>query len=347
MVHIGGRKGIMTGRELVTRTLLYEEVEKLPRDLWTIPYINMYRKDELRRFLEVFPTDIIHPSGIHYGKSGYTSGKAYRKGTYIDEFGSIWEVLEDGVVGEVKDPIIKSIYDLRKYRLPWEILNEANFSNQIQAYNETDKFVVAGTFVRPFERMQFLRGTQNLLIDIALEEPIFIELRDRLHEFNIREMNLIATQAVDGVSFMDDWGMQQSLLISPNTWRKYFKPMYKEYCDIIHAAGKFVFFHSDGHTEAIYDDLIEIGIDAYNSQLFCMDIEKLGAKYAGKITFWGELDRQHILPFGTEDDVRASVRRIEKSMLGKKRSGFIAQCSWETVTPYANIIAGYDEFNKL
>lgn len=337
----------MTGRDLFIRTLLQQEVDRLPRDLWMVPYIYLHRKDELDRFLQMFPTDLTHPSEMHYGKSRYKSGEAYRKGSYTDEFGAVWEVLQDGIAGEVKNPLIKSMKDLENYKLPWEMLDEADFSHQNQAYKKTDKFVIAGTLVRPFERMQFLRGTENLFVDIALEDPLFLKLREMLHEYNLREMKLVAAQAVDAISFMDDWGSQQSLLISPKVWRKYFKPMYKEYCDIIHAAGKFVFFHSDGYTEAIYDDLIEIGIDAYNSQLFCMDIEKLGAKYKGKITFWGELDRQHILPFGTEEEVRESVRRIGRAMLASKRTGFIAQCSWETVTPIENVIACYDEFNKL
>lgn len=337
----------MTGRELFTKTLLHEEIERLPRDLWMVPYIYLHRNDELEQFRQRFPVDLTYPAGIHYGTSRYTSGEPYRIGRYTDEFGAIWDVMEDGVAGEVKDPIIKSMADLDKYHLPWEMLDEADYSGQNEAYRQTDKFVIGGTFVRPFERMQFLRGSQELFIDIGMEDPIFLKMKEMLHEFNVREMKQMAAQAVDAVSFMDDWGSQHSLLISPATWRKHFKPMYKEYCDIIHAAGKFAFFHSDGHTEAIYEDLIEVGVDAFNSQLFCMDIEKLGAKYAGRITFWGELDRQHILPFGTEEDVRASVRRLGRAMLAQKRTGFIAQCSWETVTPLANVLAGYDEFNKL
>jgi len=88
-------------------------------------------------------------------------------------------------------------------------------------------------------------------------------------------------------------------------------------------------------------------VDAFNSQLFCMDIEKLGEKYAGKITFWGELDRQGILPFGTEDEVRASVRRLGKAFFRPERTGLIAQLSWETATPMSNVVAAYDEFDKL
>ena len=112
---------------------------------------------------------------------------------------------------------------------------------------------------------------------------------------------------------MDDWGSQRSLLISPAMWRTYFKPMYRDYVQIAHAAGKKFFMHSDGHILAIYPDLIEIGVDALNSQIFCMGVEQL-APFAGKITFWGEIDRQHLLAFATPDEVESGgapgVRRI-------------------------------------
>jgi len=334
------------GRELVQKILLHEEAERLPRDLWMVPYIWMFRQDELNQFYEMYPKDFTGPSGISYGKSRYSKGISHRIGKYTDDFGCEWEIMEDGVAGEVKNPIIKTRADLDNYKMPWEILDDMTWNNQTQAYKETDLFVLSGSHVRPFERMQFLRGTEQLFVDIALEDPIFLKMKEMLHEFYVRELKLLAPLALDGISFMDDWGSQKSLLISPAAWRKHFKPMYKEYCDIIHAAGKFVFFHSDGHTEAIYDDIVEIGVDAYNSQLFCMDIETLAEKYKGKITFWGELDRQNILPFGTEEEVRESVRRIKKAILMPKRTGFIAELSWETVTPLANVIAAYDEFDK-
>ena len=337
----------MTGRELFIRTLEHRPVERLPRNLWGVPYIDMFRREEKDRLLKMYPEDLTGVSGFKYGKSPYSKGRAFRKGRYTDEFGAHWEVLEDGVTGEVKDPVIKSKKDLDSYRLPWEMLDEAVFGDHREAYRNTDLFVLAGAFVRPFERMQFLRGSEQLFYDIADKDPVFLRLKEMLHEYNLREMTMISALAADGVSFMDDWGTQLSLLISPDTWREHFKPMYKEYCDIIHKAGKFAFFHSDGHTEAIFDDLIEIGVDAFNTQLFCMDIEKLGEKYAGKITFWGELDRQNILPFGSEEDVRASVRRLGGALLGKGKSGLVAQFSWETVTPYENAAAAFDEFNKL
>jgi len=121
----------------------------------------------------------------------------------------------------------------------------------------------------------------------------------------------------------------------------FFKPLYRDYCDLIHAAGKFVFFHSDGHIQAVYDDLIEVGVNAVNSQLFCMDIESLAAQYKGKITFWGEMDRQNLLPFGTVADVKAGVRRV-RAAFDDGRGGLIAQCEWGKNNPADNIAAVYE-----
>ena len=254
----------MTGRELVLRTLRQEEVERLPRFLWTIPYIPLFRKDELDRFLTMFPLDITFDSGVNYGKSRYSKGEQGYKGEYTDGFGCTREMLEDGVAGEVKNPIIKTAADLDNYLLPWELLDEAVCEGQLERYKQTKEFVIGGSQVSPFERMQFMRGTEQLFLDIATEDPIFFRLRDMLHEFFLRDLRFMGAQALDAVLMVDDWGAQNALLISPQTWRKLFKPMYKEYCDIIHKAGKYVFFHCDGHIEAILGDLAEIGVDAIN-----------------------------------------------------------------------------------
>ena len=78
---------------------------------------------------------------------------------------------------------------------------------------------------------------------------------------------------------MDDWGTQHSLMVSPDVFYKHFKPMYREYCEIAKHYGKYVFMHSDGYITDIIDDLIEVGIDALNSQVFCMDIDELSEKF--------------------------------------------------------------------
>jgi hypothetical protein len=85
-----------------------------------------------------------------------------------------------------------------------------------------------------------------------------------IHEFYLREVEFWATTDVDAIFFQDDWGSQQALLIQPDLWREWFKPLYRDYTDIAHAHGKFAFMHSDGNITSIYEDLVETGVDALN-----------------------------------------------------------------------------------
>jgi uroporphyrinogen-III decarboxylase len=148
----------------------------------------------------------------------------------------------------------------------------------------------------------------------------------RLHAFYVEELTLWAQTEVDGLSFMDDWGSQHAVLISPELWRELFKPLYAEYIAIAHAHGKHAFMHSDGYIADFIPDLIEIGLDALNSQVFCMDVEDLGERFGGKLTFWGELDRQQLLPNATTAEIEAAARRLETAF--HHDGGFIAQCEF-------------------
>jgi hypothetical protein len=156
-------------------------------------------------------------------------------------------------------------------------------------------------------------------------------------------MEMWAASDVDGVAMMDDWGCQDSLLIAPEIWRDLFKPLYREYCEILHAGDKFAFFHSDGYIADVFPDLVEVGVDAVNSQLSLMDVERLAEQLRGRVTFWGDVDRQRVLPFGTLDEIRQSVRRVRRA-LDFGSGGLIAQCEWGLDVPMRNIAAVFDEW---
>jgi uroporphyrinogen decarboxylase len=333
--------GPITSRERVIKALRFDNPDRAPRDLWTLPGIPKYQAAALARLLERYPTDFTTPN-FNYGPAKRARGVPAEVGAYVDEWGCGWEVAEPGVVGEVKDAPLDDISKLAHYQPPWEVLEGADFSRVNAGCANTDKFVLVwGTVARPFERMQFLRGTEKLMIDLAYGAKEMRQLRDIVHDYFMREIALWAETDVDGIAFMDDWGAQNRLLISPKMWRELFKPLYADYCDLIHSAGKFAFMHSDGHIAAIYPDLIEIGVDALNSQLFCMDIEALAAQYKGKITFWGEIDRQALLPFGTPEEVKAGVRRVRRA-LDDGRGGVIAECEWGMDVPEENVTAVFE-----
>ena len=106
-----------------------------------------------------------------------------------------------------------------------------------------------------------------------------------------------------------------------------------------------MFFHSDGCIEAVFPDLVELGVDAINSQLFAMDIEALGRKYGGRITFWGEVSR-FVLGLGTPRDVEEAVARVV-SALYDPRGGVIAQCEWGKDNSPQNVRAVFESWDRL
>lgn len=257
----------------------------------------MFHQAELDAVLGRFPQDFAAPD-FSYGLGRLARGTPNVVGTYVDEWGCPFRVAEPGVVGEVKAPPLARWADLDRFRPPDEILAEADLTRVDAGCGATDLFVKAPTTIRPFERMQFLRGTENLFMDLAWGVSEAVRLRDIVHEFYLRELALWLRTDVDGIAFMDDWGAQTATLISPGLWRSFFKPLYADYIMRIHAAGKFAFFHSDGHILPLLADLVEIGVDVLNAQLFCMDIEEIGRRFKGRITFWERSTANGCFPLG-------------------------------------------------
>ena len=337
----------MTGRERVLAALEHRKVDRVPRNLWALPGVFMFRNQEREAIVQRFPEDFTGPV-IGLSGSRRWKGNPGEVGSYTDDWGCTFEVGQRGVVGEVKHPLLANDYEgLAEWDAPWECMENLRPDLVAEGYEKTDLFVLAGTHIRPFERMQFLRGTENLYLDIASGEPLMMELLAKLDKFYTAELEFWQQTPVDGVSMMDDWGSQRSLLINPKAWRKIFKPYYQKYAQMIKSSGKKVFFHSDGYIADILPDLIEIGVDAVNSQLFCMDMEEVGRQCAGKICFWGEIDRQHLLPFGTEEEVRQGVRRVYKALCPNGPTGVIAQCEMGLIDPPENVAAVFDEWNRI
>ncbi|MCF7890572.1 methyltransferase [Candidatus Bipolaricaulota bacterium] len=339
---------VQRAREMVEKTLDFENPERVPRDLWFLPAVDMFQKEEKREILERFPPDIVkarfEPGTSEVQRNSplpecnNASIERPEKGKrYIDEWGSVFRVAEDGVIGEVKEPVIEDWDELNSFEPPWDYLETTDLSRVDESCRKSEKFTLSGLCGHPFERLQYLRGSENLYRDLIRNRKEVEELLEIIHRFNLERIGMWLNTEVDAVTLMDDWGGENSLLVSPELWRSLFKPLYKEYCDLIHEHDKYVFFHSDGFIEDIYPDLIEVGVDALNSQLFVMDIEKLAAKYRGEITFWGEIDRR-LLALGTPAEVSEATSKAREH-LDDGRGGVIAQCEWGKNNPKENIEA--------
>lgn len=334
----------MTSRDRVVLTLNHQAVDRIARDLWVSAERRLNHADEVAEMRFRYASDIIR-ADFRYPRGHRCKGKRREVGEYTDAWGCTWRVPTRGVIGQLIGPPLAEISHLDGYQPPWEVLEEADLSAANESCATTSRFVIFWSETRPLERLQALRGPEAALADLAAGDAEVRRLLAMLHDFSCREMHLWAQSCVDGVVFMDDWGTQSGLLASPGLFRDLFKPLYREYCEILHSHDKYAFFHSDGNITDIFGDLVEVGVDAINAQLFSMDIEALARDYCGKITFWGEIDRLHTLPLGTAEQVRAAVRRLQRT-LDHGCGGVIAQCEWSAGVPFNNVAAAFEQWMR-
>jgi hypothetical protein len=100
MLSIGGK--IMTGRERVKSCILFKSPDRLPRDLWVLPYVSIFQKEEFDSIMKKYPLDI-GTSQLSPGWSDKVVKASAKTGSHIDDWGSKWYVGEPGVIGEVKN----------------------------------------------------------------------------------------------------------------------------------------------------------------------------------------------------------------------------------------------------
>ena len=162
---------------------------------------------------------------------------------------------------------------------------------------------------------------QNLLIDFY-DHPDFVrELLNTIADYNIAQIQRALTYDIDAVYFGDDWGQQRGLQMGPVLWNKFLLPVLERMYRVVQEAGKYVFIHSCGDVDELFDDLIEIGVNCFNPfQPEVMDIYTLMERYRGRLCFHGGLSTQKTLPYGTVETVQAETRRLVK--IGRK-GGYI------------------------
>lgn len=249
------------------------------------------------------------------------SAEGFKPGILRDEWGVLWDRSIDRDIGIPINTVLEGM-DLSALKVPDPLdpVRYANFELTISA--NPHRYLIAKISRCLFERAWSLRGMQNLLIDFK-QNPAFVhELFGAITEFNLKVLERLGQFPVDGVRFADDWGGQQGLLMSPDTWRSFIRPYLARMYQQAHRQGYDVLIHSCGNISALLDDLIEIGVNVFNPlQPEAMDIESVMVKHSGRLAFWGGLSLQKTLPFGTPQEVKKEVRhRLE---LGRKFGGYI------------------------
>jgi len=174
-------------------------------------------------------------------------------------------------------------------------------------------FIIGDVELTMFEMAWHMTGLQKFMTDMAMGEPYVEALLDRTMEFSIAIGRRLVELGVDGIWTGDDYGAQNGMMISPEMWRRLFKPRMAEVFRQFRAINPevVVMYHCDGAIAPILDDLIEIGLDVFNPvqpNVPGHEPHELKARFGDRLSFWGAIDQQQLLPNGSPDEIDADVK---------------------------------------
>ena len=251
-----------------------------------------------------------------------------KEGWAKDLYGSVWRY--DRRPFHLETPgLPEPTFDGYKWPAPEKFFADAEgiaAANKICDEYKDKRYVIAGLGWGMLEHSWGIRGFENVLMDVAAEPDFFEELLDRLTDQFLAYVDFTCKSLpdIDAVFFGDDWGDQRGVIVGPERWRRYFKPRWAKIYDRVHSYGKVTMSHCCGSVVDIMDDVIEIGLDVFESmqpEARGMNPYELKKQWGDKITFWGCLGSQSTLAFGTPREIQAEVRKLCREM--GKGGGYI------------------------
>ncbi len=317
----------MRHRERVLAALSHEEPDRCPMQIsFTPEFADRLRPSlniasashhnphgggntyELERALgeDLLLTSVGWANNYYAGRDTYTDawGVSWRNSSYSTRFGEGFytemvghPLAEDSAIPGYRapDPDAEDLYAEAEW-----VLN--TFKNEY--------WIVGVTVTTIFETAWALRGYEKLLMDFVTDPDAADAILDIPNAYHLRAAEKLTRMGVDMIWIGDDIGTQSSMLMSPDTWRRFLKPRMAGFISTIKAINPAlkVAYHSDGCIYPVIPELIEIGVDVLNPvQPRSMDPVLLKEKYGRQLCFWGTIDEQHTLPFGGPEDVKQEV----------------------------------------
>ena len=332
---------MMRHRDRVLTALSHEEPDRCPMQISFTP-----------EFASRLRTDLLHKTGSshnpHGGGNTYELEQALgedmlltsvgwansyymQPGNYTDEWGIGWKQCEyttrygKGSYTEISSHPLAHDDALETYRPPDpnrpELYQDA--ARTLQAFKQ-EYWIVGVTVTTIFECAWALRGLEQLMMDFAFNPEIAERILEIPYQFHLAAAKKLVQMGVDMIWVGDDVGTQSAMMISPQCWRRFLKPRMATFISEIKALNPQlkVAYHSDGMIAPIIPELVEIGVDILNPiQPACMDPAQIKRQFGHRLCFWGSIDEQHTLPFGTPADVQREI--LERLNTIGKNGGLI------------------------
>lgn len=339
----------MTPRERVCRAIEFRRPDKLPIRYSSDPE----RSDYIG--LKLTPPRGWQPPARDGQQTHYTDGHrapSLMQATTVgvDEWGSVWQEHELTSLGQVKGVPIRQWSDLETYTFP-DPFAPGRFDEALPVIERyQDRYLVGSIGLMGYNRLLFLRGFEDLMMDLLAEPERAARLADGVFSFMKGIASGWAERGAQAVGFGDDLGSEQGTLMSPALFRSFFKPRYADFCAHCHALGLHAVLHSCGNVWDIIPDLIEAGFDVLNlEQPNVFGLQRLGETYGGKVCFLTNPDSQTTIPLKSPAEVAEETRQVVRA-LATEKGGLIANadCTWNHgYTPQENLAAMAQAFEEM
>ena len=272
---------------------------------------------------------------------------------YTDDFGCVWMTTLDGLTGTVKGHPLADWDAFAGYRFPDpEVcmgigpIDWTAEAEKIAAEKARGGFVSRGLrHGHTFLQLSDIRGYENLLLDMADEEPLLDELIAGVEAFNLAIVQRWLDLGADEIRYAEDLGMQEGPMLSPDMFRQYIKPSYRRLMQPALDRGRIVHMHSDGDIRLLVDDILDDGVQVINLQDLVNGIDWIADRFRGKLCVELDIDRQHVTVSGTPQDIDALIRR-EVSAIGTPQGGLAMIFGLYPGTPLENAAALMDAMER-
>lgn len=339
-----------------------QEPDRVPIDVWYTPEMREKMAENLRPTEKGYPNGELSPDPLQLylendllittigpAASYYKSDEDY----YEDEWGIGWRKVDydKGSYTEPHHHPLASLEDPEEIIIP-DFSEDSRYEEARHFVdNYGDSHAIVGEIsCTIFELSWYLRGFSQVLQDFHKNRDFLHAYFNKLKQWALTAGRKLVEAGVDIIFMGDDVGSQDQMLISPETFRDFLKPIYAELFKSFREINPDVkiAFHTDGNVFPIVEDYIEIGLDILNPvQPQALSPDKLKQEFGDRLTLWGSIDNQKTIPFGTTEEVRDEViSRLKKVAPG---GGLILgpSHSVQPDTPVENMMTFYETVKEL
>jgi len=339
----------MTARENVLKAVRFDRPDYIPMTVHINPACwHHYDQHVLQTLIESHP--VLFP-GFKRSETvtpPYALNQRQRE-PYTDPWGCVWETTDNGITGSVRRHPLEDWNRFAEYEAPDPAKTDGtNPADWPRIHARVDQQRRHGELVRgglthghTFLRLQDIRGFENLTFDMADEEPKLSALIEMVENFNHQYVIRWLALEPDMMSYPEDLGMQIGPMLSPQSFRKYIKPVYQRLMAPARDRGCIVHMHSDGDIRTLADDLIDGGVEVINLQDLVNGLDWI----AGRTCIELDIDRQFITARGTPEQIDDLIME-EVDRLGSKNGGLMMIYGLYPGVPLENIEALMDAMEK-